>query len=180
MQKISIRSTTKGMAIKSAQHSISIDANSLSFKVLTKSKDFHIDSKALKFFIKNKKNNKISIDSVKRSINIQSSGKRGLPGPKGEDGIGVPTGGLAGQVLVKQSNQDNDTIWGTITGSDKYYIQNFIFQDEVFVAHNLFKYPAVTVHDSAGDEVEGQIEHIDINSLRVYFTAPFSGRVTCS
>lgn len=32
-------------------------------------------------------------------------------GPKGEDGIGVPTGGKAGQILTKKSNDDGDTEW---------------------------------------------------------------------
>lgn len=32
-------------------------------------------------------------------------------GPKGEDGIGVPTGGTAGQILTKKSNDDGDTEW---------------------------------------------------------------------
>lgn len=35
----------------------------------------------------------------------------GVPGPSGNDGEGVPTGGTAGQVLTKQSGTDFDTDW---------------------------------------------------------------------
>lgn len=43
------------------------------------------------------------------------------------------------------------------------------------INHNLSKYPSVDVFDSAGDQVEGDVRHIDENSLRITFTAPFSG-----
>lgn len=36
----------------------------------------------------------------------------------GADGLGVPAGGTAGQLLVKQSATDNDTAWETISASD--------------------------------------------------------------
>lgn len=35
----------------------------------------------------------------------------GTPGPPGADGVGVPTGGTAGQVLTKSSATDYDTGW---------------------------------------------------------------------
>lgn len=43
------------------------------------------------------------------------------------------------------------------------------------VTHNLGKYPAVAVVDSAGTAVLGQITYLDPASLRLDFTAPFSG-----
>lgn len=43
------------------------------------------------------------------------------------------------------------------------------------VTHNLAKFPSVTVVDSGGTEVEGEVTHIDNNSLTISFTAPFSG-----
>ncbi len=38
-------------------------------------------------------------------------GEPGAPGAKGDPGVGVPTGGTAGQVLAKQSENDYDTKW---------------------------------------------------------------------
>lgn len=43
------------------------------------------------------------------------------------------------------------------------------------VTHNLDKYPSVTVVDSAGTVVIGDVDYIDANSLTLFFSAPFSG-----
>lgn len=183
MQKISIKSAKNILDIRGVRKTISIDANHRSFTVKSKQKhNISMSSSAQKLYIKQIKQ-RFSIDTIRRSIIIQTSGKRGLPGPKGadgKDGLGVPAGGLPGQVLVKLGTEDNDTGWGAISGSDKYYVQNFIASSLISVNHNLFKYPAVTVHDSAGDEVEGEVDHLSINSLEVRFSAPFSGTVTCN
>lgn len=38
-------------------------------------------------------------------------GTNGTNGTNGKDGLGVPLGGLAGQLLAKNSDTDNDTLW---------------------------------------------------------------------
>lgn len=43
------------------------------------------------------------------------------------------------------------------------------------VAHNLGKFPSVTIVDSAGSEVEAAVRHNDANNLTVTFTAAMSG-----
>lgn len=48
--------------------------------------------------------------------------------------------------------------------------------DEWLVTHGLGKFPSVTVVDSAGDQVEGDVAYIDSNSLRISFSAAFAGR----
>lgn len=44
------------------------------------------------------------------------------------------------------------------------------------ITHNLNKYPSVTITDSAGDEVEGEVRYNGANSLTVKFSAPFAGK----
>lgn len=44
------------------------------------------------------------------------------------------------------------------------------------VTHNLGKHPAVSVVDSAGTEVVGDVEYIDINTCKLIFSAAFSGK----
>lgn len=44
------------------------------------------------------------------------------------------------------------------------------------IQHNLGKFPSVTIVDSAGRVVYGDVEYIDQNNLKVSFTATFSGR----
>lgn len=182
MQKISIKTTKNNYNLKYVLQAISIDTKAKDFTVKTQEKTVRVDSKEQKLNVRTRKQTLI-IDAIRRSINIQQGGRRGLPGPAGKDGVdgvGVPRGGLPGQVLIKTGAGDYDSDWGTILGSDKYFIQTFLMSAIVLVQHNLQKYPAVTVHDSAGDEVEGQIEHIDINSLQIIFSSPFSGTVTCN
>lgn len=43
--------------------------------------------------------------------------RQGVPGPAGPAGVGVPTGGTTGQALVKTSNTDYETGWGTAVAS---------------------------------------------------------------
>lgn len=70
--------------------------------------------------------------------------------------------------------------WQASSGEDKNFSQDFGATDTVGVEHNLGKYPAVTVFDSAGDQCEGAVEYADLNNLTVSFSAPFSGTVTCN
>jgi hypothetical protein len=44
------------------------------------------------------------------------------------------------------------------------------------VNHNLSKFPAVTIVDTAGTEVEGNVNHTGPNGLTITFSAPFSGK----
>lgn len=128
----------------------------------------------------------IRLKQVEENIKLQHVGKPGpagepgAPGADGKDGLGVPPGGSAGQVLSKVSGDDNDTAWLSFDAADKSYVQNFNISSFQSVNHGMNKYPAVTVHDSAGDEVEGEVVHIDLNNLTVAFSAPFSGRITCN
>ena len=45
-----------------------------------------------------------------------------------------------------------------------------------FVNHNLGKYPSVTIVDSAGSVVMGDIEYVDNLNVTITFTAEFSGK----
>ncbi len=128
-------------------------------------------------------------DSVSPSIVLEESetpeiildgGMAGPVGPAGANGIGIPAGGTTGQVLEKTSNADYATAWSTNSVSDKNFSQPFTSLSTVVVAHNLGKYPSVTVIDSAGDEVEGLVDHTSINQLTITFSAPFSGVAICN
>jgi heat shock protein HslJ len=67
------------------------------------------------------------------------------------------------------------------TGSDA----NFVHTQETpsaswTVAHNLGKRPAVQVVDSAGTQVEGDVTWLSENTVRIDFTAAFSGAAYCN
>lgn len=48
------------------------------------------------------------------------------------------------------------------------------------ISHGLGFYPNVTIMDSAGSTVEGELEHFSKYSLRVTFSAPISGNAYLS
>lgn len=60
---------------------------------------------------------------------------------------------------------------------DKHYVHNQNSASAVWtVTHGLDKIPAVTVVDSAGTEVVGDVAHIDKNTTKITFSAAFSGK----
>jgi hypothetical protein len=68
----------------------------------------------------------IFVEPTSGSVAVLNAGPMGVagpegpsggdPGPPGADGVGVPTGGTAGQVLTKDTSTDFDTSWQTPTG----------------------------------------------------------------
>ena len=44
------------------------------------------------------------------------------------------------------------------------------------IAHNLGKYPSVTIVDSAGTQLVGEVTYTDENNVVISFTAAFSGK----
>jgi hypothetical protein len=77
---------------------------------------------------------------------------------------------------------------GNITGEalefyDPIEDKNFVYSPGAPLAvwpieHNLNKYPSVTVLDSGGTTVEGQIDHVDLNNLTISFNSSFTGTAT--
>lgn len=66
---------------------------------------------------------------------------------------------------------------GNLPGeADKHYEYNLSGETDVTVSHNLNKIPAVTIIDSAGDEVVGDYQHINNTNTRLIFSAGFSGK----
>ena len=48
------------------------------------------------------------------------------------------------------------------------------------INHNLNKNPAVSIVDTGGNEVEGDVLYVNLNSLTLTFSAPFSGKAYCN
>ncbi len=60
---------------------------------------------------------------------------------------------------------------------DKTFVYNQVTSSDVWeIEHNLDKYPSVTVVDSGGSVVVGEIVYIDKNNVRITFTSAFSGK----
>lgn len=64
-----------------------------------------------------------------------------------------------------------------IFGSDKYYMfVQTVASDTWTITHNLRKYPSVTVTDSAGTVVEGEVNYLDENTVMIKFNGSFAGK----
>ncbi len=128
--------------------------------------------------------NDIKVKHVTRDINLKHVGRPGVDGdtgPEGPVGPGLPSGGTTGQIITKASNDDYDFEYSNPNDlADKNFLQSFTVVSLVTVSHNLDKYPSVTVIDTAGDEVEGEVVYLSTNQLTVIFANPFSGTVTCN
>lgn len=124
--------------------------------------------------------NHISVIKKENSVRILANAKRGLPGAPGNDGRVYEV--HAGNNIVVDNTDPANPIVSASPGleGDLNYTADFTNQTSYTVNHNLGKYPAVTVIDSAGDEVIGGVEYLDQDTLRVVFSAPLSGRVTCN
>lgn len=59
--------------------------------------------------------NIVNVTNLAASYSITGSpglqGAPGSPGEAGTPGVGVPTGGLTGEALIKNSNNNYDTVW---------------------------------------------------------------------
>ena len=64
---------------------------------------------------------------------------------------------------------------------DKNYIHTQIAASNNWtITHNLNKYPAITIVDSGGTVVIGEIEYINLNLAYVKFNGIFSGKAYCN
>jgi hypothetical protein len=66
---------------------------------------------------------------------------------------------------------------GTGSGSDANYVHDQTTPASIWIVdHNLGKFTAVSVVDSAGTEVEGDVDYLSLNTVRLTFSSPFSGK----
>lgn len=102
-----------------------------------------------------------------------------LPAPSSPAvGIGVPAGGLTGDVLRKRSNADWDLVWVrgsfTFTQTTPTMIWN--------IPHNLGRIPVIAIVGADGREMDGEVAHSipDYNTTQIIFSAPTSGAARLS
>lgn len=62
-------------------------------------------------------------------------------------------------------------------GPSTTYIHDQMMVSETWViVHAMNKRPSVTVVDSGGRVVVGDVQYIDNNTVEIYFSAPFAGK----
>ena len=70
---------------------------------------------------------------------------------------------------------------GTGDGEDKYYPHDQSTPSAVWnIPHGLGKNPAVQAFNTAGSELTGKLEHIDLNNSRLTFNHANAGKARCN
>ena len=107
---------------------------------------------------------------------LDRRGNKELTGTSGSS-INIKTEGTIN--LDSNSLKHNGEEIGTATGDDKtfFYVQSTPAK-EWEITHNLNKYPSVTIIDSANTKVEGEVEYVSMNKVKVKFSVAFSGKAT--
>ena len=116
-----------------------------------------------------------------KSAGIEVTVLSGQQGPKGQQGGPGPVGPEG--PIGPQGIQGPQGPPGPIgpPGIDLNYVHDqFLPSSEWNIAHNLGKYCSITVVDSAGSYVIGDISYVNINSAVVTFTTSFSGKAFCN
>ncbi len=105
------------------------------------------------------------VDDRATSLSAIAGALQGLQGPPGRDGADGPPGpvGPAGP-----------------SGGGYYLHIQAIPEAEWLIDHQLGRFPAVTLFDSTGAEVEGAVSHLSVNQCAVTFSAAFSGKASCN
>ena len=80
-------------------------------------------------------------------------------------------------VNVPTSNSAYWDLFIAGTNNDKNYVYEQLIADNVWnISHSLNKFPSVTIVDSGGNEVIGEIEYINQNQCMITFSSPFTGK----
>ena len=118
-------------------------------------------------------NKKLSLRIDNRIVEIREIYESN--GVKVEPTLGNPMPTLGDKIKqMTDSTSDSSTTEGD--GGDKSYTFNQVVPKELWkIPHGLGKYPAITVVDSGGNEVIGDIKHIDNNNVEISFNGGFSG-----
>lgn len=87
-------------------------------------------------------------------------GPPGPQGPAGPQGVQGPAGPAGGDVTYRHIQSQPAAIWT--------------------IAHGLGKRPSVTVTDSSGRVVVGDVRYIDVATVQVSFSAEFAGEALCN
>lgn len=112
----------------------------------------------------------VSVESGQASLEVPVQGGREMY--KGD------TGASAYEIAVANGFEGTEAEWlNSLKATDVHYTHNQETASAKWVVkHNLGKNPAVTIVDSAGTEVIGDVIHNDINTVTISFTAAFSGK----
>lgn len=85
--------------------------------------------------------------------------------------------GKASGISVASVPSTNISMAGVLGGKDAHFVFTQSIPESIWeITHNLGKKPSVTVVDSGDSVVVGEVEYINLNSVRLTFAGAFSGK----
>lgn len=83
--------------------------------------------------------------------------------------------------LINKPSINGVVLQGNKTSADLHIDQTYVYEQQLpsdtwTITHNLGKYPSVTIVDSAGTTVVGDVTYLSNNAILVQFSAPFGGK----
>jgi hypothetical protein len=123
----------------------------------------------------------VEVTESKNSVTIASPGAQGPKGDQGPQGEAGPQGpqGVQGPQGQK-GDQGDQGIQGPAGTSADPTFYSFVHEqqfdsDTWSITHNLGYRPAVSIQDYAKNGIEGDVDHIDVNSMVINFNYGLSG-----
>ena len=126
-----------------------------------------------------KRSNKTVVVTTKPSTQVIEVHDPGVAGPPNNLSIGTVTTGNAPAVSISGQAPNQTLDFVIPVGGTYVHTQNSPATTWT-VTHDLDYYPNVTVSDSAGTILEGQIEYPSVNTIVLTFSAAFSGKAYLS
>jgi hypothetical protein len=126
-----------------------------------------------------KKSNKtvvVSGGSVKQAVEVHDPG---VAGPPNTLSVGTVTTGNTPAVTISGQAPSQTIDFVIPVGGSYIHTQNSPATTWT-VVHNLGFFPNVTVSDSAGTILEGQVEYPNVTTIVLTFSAAFSGKAYLS
>lgn len=123
----------------------------------------------------------VEVTETNNSVTVASPGAQGPKGDQGPQGAQGPQGpqGTQGPKGDKGDKGDQGNQGPAGTSADPTFY-SFVFEKQSdsstwSVTHNLGYRPAVSIQDYAKNGIEGDVEHINVNSLVINFSTGVSG-----
>lgn len=89
--------------------------------------------------------------------------------------IGGARGKSAYEIWLEEGNVG--TVQDFLAALDKHHTHNQTIPNDIWtIQHNLNKYASVTIVDSSDTIVYGEVEYLTKNTVKITFSAEFSGR----
>lgn len=125
-----------------------------------------------------------TLESVEIFLDVVSEGPRGPQGPQGPPGIDGRQG-IDGKRL--EYDWQGTKLGVRIEGETEFQYQDLIGKDTFIwdqpraesvweFSHPMSKYPAVSIVDSAGSLVHGDVEYLSESRIKITFSSGFSGK----